>query len=261
MDRDEILRRTREAVSVALGERDRLLIHTVGAVSELDKTINLLSTRLREWYGLYFPELKAEGEKFPQLVLAINRDSIDEEELAKVVGSKKAHEIANSASKSLGAKFEPDDIEQMKELAKLILSLYEIRKKLSEYEEKLASDVAPNTSYIVGPAITAELIAKAGSIEKLARMSASRIQVMGAEKALFKHLRKHTKPPKHGIIFKHPYISMSPKKVRGKIARLLSAKISIAAKGDAYTKHFIAEKLKEDLEKKLILLGIKGEHV
>ena len=105
---------------------------------------------------------------------------------------------------------------------------------------------------VVGAKVTGKLVAAAGGLGKLALMPASTVQVIGAEKALFKHLRnKSIAPPKHGIIFQHAAISTAPKKVRGKIARALATKITLAAKADVYTKRFIGPEVKDKFEKRL----------
>jgi len=112
-------------------------------------------------------------------------------------------------------------------------------------------EIAPNVSEITGPMIAARLLSCAGSLRKLAMLPSSSIQLLGAEKALFRFKKQGGKPPKHGVIFQHPYISKAPFKSRGKHARLLSAKISIAAKADKFTKRFIAPELKADLVDKI----------
>ena len=110
--------------------------------------------------------------------------------------------------------------------------------------------MAPNVCKIIGPNIGARLIAYAGGIEKLATMPAGTIQVLGAEKALFKHIKDGTPPPKHGVIFQHEMINKAPKNKRGKIARLLATKLAIAAKADAFTKNYIADELKKEIEER-----------
>ena len=119
--------------------------------------------------------------------------------------------------------------------------------ELKQQIESAITDLAPNMSEIVGPMITARLLSHAGSLRKLAMLPSSSIQLLGAEKALFRFKKQGGKPPKHGVIFQHPYISKAPFKVRGKHARLLSAKLAIAAKADMFTKRFIAPSLKEEL--------------
>jgi nucleolar protein 56 len=129
-----------------------------------------------------------------------------------------------------------------------------VKKEMSKLEKQIETDierVAPNTSKIVGPLIGARLISIAGGMERLASIPASTIQVLGAEKALFRFKKEGGKPPKHGVIFQHPLINKSPRSMRGKIARLLAAKISIAAKADVFTKRDISKALKEDLDKRI----------
>ncbi len=106
---------------------------------------------------------------------------------------------------------------------------------------------APNISYLVGPIIGSRLIAKAGGLKRLSKLPSGTIQVLGAEKALFRHLKDGSNPPKHGLIFQHPLIHRSPYWQRGKIARAFASKIALAAKMDEHSDKFIAEKLKEDL--------------
>jgi nucleolar protein 56 len=103
-------------------------------------------------------------------------------------------------------------------------------------------------SHIAGPELAAKLVAQSGGLQRMAMFPASTIQVLGAEKALFKHLKSGSRPPKHGLIFQHASIGMAPKKVRGKISRCLAAKLTIAAKADAFSHNFIAEKLKAQFE-------------
>jgi len=112
--------------------------------------------------------------------------------------------------------------------------------------------IAPNTSEIIGPLIGARLLSLAGGMDRLAMLPASTIQVLGAEKALFRFKKEGGKPPKHGVIFQHPLINKAPRSSRGKIARVLAAKISTAAKADFFTKRDISDELREDLERRLM---------
>ena len=247
----DFLEKAKAGMKQALSKRDRLLTHIVGSIDDNNKAANLLFERLSEWYGVYFPELRLEDQKkFCQLVLEFDRDNPDFGVLVKYVGKDKAKFLESRAKTSMGVSLNPEDLEALREAAKTILSLYELRDALERYQEMLIKETCPNVAYVAEPALAAKLVAKAGSIEKLARMPASTVQVLGAEKALFKHLKKGSKPPKHGLIFQHSTISMAPKKQRGRIARALSTKIAIAAKADAYTGNFIAEKLKADFQKR-----------
>ena len=130
----------------------------------------------------------------------------------------------------------------------------EINKETKRLEKQIEEDmakIAPNTSALVGPVIGARMISLAGSLERLAFMPASTIQILGAEKALFRFKKEGGKPPKHGVIFQHPLVNKAPLKDRGKIARAFAAKIAIAVKADVFTKKNISDNLKEDLDKRI----------
>lgn len=129
-----------------------------------------------------------------------------------------------------------------------------IATEMKHLEQQIESDmqtIAPNTSKMVGPLISARLISLAGGMERLAILPASTIQVLGAEKALFRFKKEGGKPPKHGVIFQHPLINKSPRTMRGKIARILAAKIAIAVKADVFTKRDVSAILKEDMKKRV----------
>lgn len=252
MGREEFLEKARAGVKEAYLERDRPLIQCVNAIDELDKTSNLLFERVQEWYGIYFPELRVrEPEKYCELVTKIDRRNIRVDEISLIVGEGKAREIEEKAQRSMGVDFGEKDLGEIKELAGEVLKLRMLSNSVEKYETELAKELCPNLTYLIDAPLAAKLIAHAGSLKRLATMPASTIQVLGAEKALFKHLRQHTKSPKHGILFQHPWVNSAPKKERGRIARVLSTKIAIALKADFYTKRFIADKLKQDLDKRM----------
>ena len=129
-----------------------------------------------------------------------------------------------------------------------------VNTEIKRLEGQIESDVqriAPNTSNIVGSLISARLMSLAGGMKRLATMPASTIQLLGAEKALFRFKKEGGKPPKHGVIFQHPLINKAPREHRGKIARMLAAKITIATKADVFTKRNISDDLKDDLDKRI----------
>jgi len=258
-DRHMMIKKARAGVSAAMRKRDNILIHTVSAIDEINKMSNLLSERLQEWYGLYFPELRiSEPKKYAEVVLKIDRENFDEPAIAVLVGEVKARDLAGKAKSSMGVATAKIDLDEMKKLALEITRLHELREDFEKYQATVATELCPNISYLCEPALAAKLVAAAGSLDRLSTMPASTIQVLGAEKALFKHLRSGSSPPKHGLIFQHALISTSPKKLRGKISRALATKIAIATKADAISKNFIAVKLKETFEKRAFsLLGRK----
>jgi nucleolar protein 56 len=250
--REKFIKKAKEKVAEALKSRDMLLSGVTKTIDDLDKIINLLGERLEEWYGIYYPELAlADRIKYAELVAFIDRQNIDTKELASIVGQKKADEIANKAQSSLGAQLNESDLNQIRSLAASIMNLDKLRTQYETHQEELALDICPNMSKVAGADIAAKLVSHVGSLKRLCRLPASTIQVLGAEKALFKHLKnRKVRPPKHGIIFQHPKIAGSPKAIRGKIARALANKISLASKADGITKRDMGEELLQDFEKR-----------
>lgn len=246
--REDFFKKAKKRVTVALTSRDNILIQTVSAVDELNKSSNLLFERLTEWYGMHFPEFKtSDNSKYVEFVLAIDRTNPDRAEMEKIFGQS-AQSVFDKAKNSMGSPLSQDDLAQVRALASQIKMIWQLRDAVEKYEEKVATELCPNMSYIAGPALAAKLVAQAGGLQRISTLPSSTIQVLGAEKALFKHLRSGSRPPKHGLIFQHPLISMSPKKARGRISRLLAGKLAIASKADAISHNFIAEKLKASFE-------------
>ncbi len=243
-------------VKRAVEKRDLMVAQAIQTIDDLDKTANLFMGRLREWYGLHFPELDRLVEKhetYARLVSELGeRENFSIKKLAELgVPERKAEKIIEAAEKSMGAAFRKEDLEKLRAICKTTLELYERRKELEKYVEEAMDEVAPNVKALVGALLGARLIALAGSLENLAKMPASTIQVLGAEKALFRALRTGSKPPKHGVIFQHTYLREAKRWQRGKIARALAGKLAIAARTDAYSGKFIGDELKTSLEKRI----------
>ena len=130
-----------------------------------------------------------------------------------------------------------------------------IKNEMKILEKQIDIDmrkIAPNISAMSGPLIGARLISLAGGIERLATMPSSTIQLLGAEKALFRYKKEGGKPPKHGVIFQYSQINRNPREIRGKIARIFASKLAIAAKADAFTKRDISKELKDELDKRIM---------
>lgn len=248
--RKEFVEKTRQRLTVAMASPDLLIVQTVASIEELNKISNLMSERLTEWFGLHFPEFKTnDPRKYASVVLALDRSNPNEEALAAAIGNpESAKAILGRAASSSGVKFSEEDIAAVRGMARRLLDIYALKDELEAYSDSIANRICPNLSILAGPKLAAKLVAQAGSLQRLSTFPASTVQVLGAEKALFKHLKAGSKPPKHGVIFQHPLISTSPKKARGKIARALAGKLAIAVKADAITKHNIAEGLKQSFE-------------
>ncbi len=251
--REAFLKKAQAGVQKAFGQPDLLIVQAVRSMDDLDEASSLLSQRLDEWFRLNHPQFATlEGPTAARLIATAGaKEKFTESELAKIVPASKAKELADAAKKGYGGKFSDEDAKAVTHLARAIVTLNESKGQLEKYVSSVARQVAPNVCALVEPVVAARLIETAGSLEKLARMPASTIQVIGAEKALFKHLKFNSKPPKHGSIFAAGLVHNAPLEERGRIARALAGKICIAAKADTYSKRDISKQLKADLEARL----------
>jgi len=225
-------RRVRKAAGI-----DAHLAQAVGALDDMMEAENLLLERLDEWYGLHFPELykMVKREEFVDLIASH--------------GNREA--MAVDYGDSVGAPIPEEEREAVMQIAAQVRTMSMERTRIVSLIERRMKELAPNVSELAGPVVGARLVSLAGGLEDLARLPSSTIQLLGAEKALFRHLKDHTKPPKHGVLFQHPLVHQAPYWQRGAISRAFAAKIAIAARADFYSKRFIAEQLKADLEKAL----------
>ncbi|MDE1857932.1 MAG: C/D box methylation guide ribonucleoprotein complex aNOP56 subunit, partial [Thaumarchaeota archaeon] len=192
-----------------------------------------------EWYGLHFPELIQMVQDNVALCKMISeiggREGFAPEKLqGRGFTEKKVAAIMEAKERSKGGTISEGDISRVKTLATLAVQLSTLRGALNDYVESQMKKVAPNVADVAGATIGARLMAKAGGLDRLAILPASTIQILGAEKALFRSLRTGARPPKHGILFQHQAVHMAPKWQRGKIARTLANKIAIAARVDYY---------------------------
>ena len=243
-------------VKGAVEKRDLVIAQAIQTLDDLDKAINLFMGRVREWYGIHFPELDRlldKHETYARLVLNLGtRENFAAEKLEKEeIPKSKAEQIAKAAETSMGADLAEADLTQIQALCKSIVNLYQLRQGLENYLDKAMEEVAPNIKTLTGSLLGARLIAIAGGLTNLAKRPASTIQVLGAEKALFRSLKTGTRPPKHGIIFQHAYLHDAKRWHRGKIARALAGKLAIAARIDAFGGRCAGEELKANLEKRI----------
>jgi nucleolar protein 56 len=247
---------TKLKVRKAAEKRDMLVVQAIQAIDDLDRTINLFMGRIREWYGLHFPELDRLIEKhetYARLIADLgSREGFTTERLENEgLPKTRAEQVAETASKSMGAGLEDNDLSQMQTLCRNALQLSDSRQAFEGYMDSLMDEVAPNIKALVGSLLGARLIALTSGLANLARMPASTIQVLGAEKALFRSLKTGTRPPKHGIIFQHTLIHEAKRWQRGKMARAIAGKLAIAARTDAYSDKYIGDGLKAALERRV----------
>ena len=224
--------------------RDMFLIQAINAIDEIDEATGKLIERLREWHTIHFPELDKirSNEKYVNLIVGYGDKSsiIENEPLDEI-------DISNQ---STGAEIEGYDLEVLQEFAGSVKSLQDTKKSLTDYVDEKMNEIGPNLSDLLGSSLGAKLIAHIGGIEKLALLPSSTIQIMGAEKALFRHKKTGERPPKHGLIYQHPEIRGARWWLKGKIARALAAKIALAVRKDVYSGEFDPA-LKEEFEKKV----------
>lgn len=218
---------------------DLQAMESVQALDEVEKTANILSSRLREWYGLHFPELTSmvdDNISLAKLILNFKSRENYEAGLLEEMGYSKAKSkaIESAAQSSRGADLREEDLARIIQLAEETQRLYTLRDRLASHVEKTMREVAPNLTEVAGATIGARLIAKAGGLRKLSILPASTIQILGAEKALYRALKSGGRPPKHGILFQHAAVHSAPKWQRGKVARSVAGKLAIAARIDSF---------------------------
>ena len=237
-------------------KRDLIVAQAIQTLDDLDRTVNLFMARLREWYGVYFPEMDRLIEKhetYARLVLTLgDREKYTfETVVAEGLPKERSELIAKTAQSSMGADISETDLQQIQSLSRDVLSLYVLRKNMENYVDSTMEDLAPNVKAVAGALLGARLIAMAGSLQNLAMRPASTIQVLGAEKALFRSLKTGARPPKHGLIFQHTLLHDAKRWQRGKIARVIAGKLSIAARADAFGGNFVGDRLKDEINKRL----------
>jgi len=218
----------KKTIRESVGE-DEYILHAINTIDDLNRIANLLTKRLRDWYAIYYPELSMNIEDHEAFIKAALKETRQGETMGKDLDKK--------------------DLEPILIFAKEIERLYQFREELKDYLNDVTKNYCKNMHYLIGPLLCAKLIREAGSLRALAMMHASKLQLLGAETALFRHLKTGSRPPKHGIILQHPLVGSA--KEKGKAARAVSDKISILARVDYFKGEFIAEKIKADLEEKL----------
>ncbi len=213
---------------------DKHLIQAINSIDEIDESISKLIERIREWYALYFPEMD----------LIKNNETY----IKLIYENKTKEEIINAKSDAfpedmldIEDDINPEDLKIMNNYAKSIYELQQTRKNIINYIDTKMESIAPNLRLLVGSSLGAKLISHAGGLKRLASYPSSTVQIMGAEKALFRHLKSGDRPPKYGLIYQHPQVRGAKWWNRGKVARLLAGRISLAARKDVFTHDFNPE--------------------
>src|ERR671925_1908124 len=226
-------------VKEASEQLDLHIIQSINALDELDKIINTVGARMREWYGLHFPELDNLIQSLVVYAEIVSKAGLREKITVEILQStgmqdKKVEVILDAARRSKGGDMTPENLAIVKRLADQVISQSDLRRVLTDHIEVAMETVAPNVKELLTATVGARIIAKAGSLARLAMLPASTIQILGAEKALFRALKTGARPPKHGLLFQHPLVHSAPKWQRGKIARAIASKVAIASRIDYY---------------------------
>lgn len=230
---------TQEAIKHSV-TKDQLIIQAIANINELDKICNILTKRLREWYSLYLPELSetiSNNERFGAIVGDKNRSEI-------------LQDLNITELESMGAELKLRDVQEMQQLASRIKTLYTLRQEHERYLGEVMREHCPNFLELAGITIGARLIELGRSLKHLALLPASTIQLLGAEKALFRHIKTGSRSPKYGVIFSHPLIQTARGNERGKVSRVLADKLSLCARLDYFKGEFKAPEYKRELEQR-----------
>lgn len=234
---------SRAKVKFNVHRSDNMIIQSIALLDQLDKDINTFSMRIREWYSYHFPELVKivpENHLYAKVASYIkDRKSLTDESheaLEEIVmDSSKAQAIIDASRMSMGMDISAVDLINIEMFAKRVVNLVDYRKKLSEYLHSKMNSVAPNLQSLIGDQVGARLISHAGSLTNLAKYPASTVQILGAEKALFRALKTRSNTPKYGLLFHSSFIGRAGLKNKGRISRFLANKCSIASRIDCFT--------------------------
>ncbi|EPY20017.1 nucleolar protein 56 [Strigomonas culicis] len=259
---------SRTKVKFNVHRSDNMIIQASALAEHLDKGVNLLGMRVKEWYGWHFPELAKEVPeplKYARVALLIgSRDTLESrdvdeltQEIAGILEGDEAlaARVYEKAVTSMGGAMAEVDWDCIRTFATRVASLGSYRESLAQYLVDKMMMVAPNLTQLIGQNIGAKLISKAGSLTNLAKSPASTIQILGAEKALFRALKKKKgNTPKYGLIFHSSFIQRAAKEHRGKISRYLANKAALATRIDCFMEQpptVFGEKLREQVEARL----------
>eukprot|EP00759_Apiculatamorpha_spiralis_P008867 PhF_6_TR15694/c0_g1_i1/m.24420/K14564/NOP56; nucleolar protein 56 len=258
---------SRNKVKFNVNRADNMIIQSIALLDHMDKGINQLGMRVKEWYGWHFPEL---GKEIPEplpyakIALAIGpREAMAEKEglleaiTAILNDEEKAQAVIEKANTSMGTEVSEIDMINIIAYAQKVVDLAEYRLGLQKYLSEKLKLIAPNLSTVLGENIAARLISHSGSLTNLAKSPASTIQILGAEKALFRALKKKGNTPKYGLIFHSTFISRASKPNKGRISRYLANKSALAARIDCFMDQppeVFGENLRDQIEERLQFL-------
>lgn len=235
---------SRSKVKFNTTKNDNHVIQASATIDFQDKGVNQFFMRVREWYGWHFPELikiVSDNLTYSRLVLLIgDKSTLTDDRLHDIAAlveedGEKAQAIIDAAKISMGLQITPEDLEIVKGFAQAVVQQAEARRSTSNYLEKKMGVVAPNLQCLIGTPVAARLISHAGSLTNLSKYPASTLQILGAEKALFRALKAKSNTPKYGLIYHSSFIGRAGIKNKGRISRYLANKCSIASRIDNFS--------------------------
>jgi nucleolar protein 58 len=216
---------------------DTMIVQAIGLLDELDKEINTYSMRVREWFGWHFPEMGkivADNLQYAKSVLKMGiRSKVKSLDFSDILSEDVEAAMREVCEVSMGTDISDEDVINISSLCEQVISLTEYRAQLFDYLKNRMNAIAPNLTVMVGELVGARLIAHAGSLMNLAKHPASTVQILGAEKALFRALKTKHDTPKYGLIYHASLIGQTAPKYKGKISRVLAAKTALAVRVDA----------------------------
>lgn len=217
---------------------DGIIIESINMLDELDKDINLHVMRIKEWYSFHFPELEHVLEDNREYVEAVSligkRENAENNLKTSSLSAEKIQDIIDRSKISMGTDVLDIDCDRIIENALNVLKMFSYRNSLSSYINSKINEIAPNLTVLVGELVASKLIAKAGSLYALSKLPGSTLQIMGSEKAYFTAIKEKSNTPKYGFIYHSPLVVMCQPKNKGKIARSLASKASLACKIDVF---------------------------
>ncbi|KAF4948669.1 hypothetical protein FSARC_13676 [Fusarium sarcochroum] len=228
---------SRHKLKFSADKVDSMIIQAIKLLDDLDKELNVYAMRTKEWYGWHFPEMAKilnDNLAYARVILAVGmRTDIADSDLSEILPEEIEESIKAAAEISMGTEITEEDLENIKLLADQVIVYSNYRTQLSSYLESRMRAISPNLTALVGYLVGARLIAHAGSLISLAKSPGSTIQILGAEKALFRALKTKHDTPKYGLIYHSSLIGQATGRNKGKIARMLSAKAALGLRVDA----------------------------
>ncbi|KAF8632016.1 hypothetical protein AX17_004959 [Amanita inopinata Kibby_2008] len=218
---------------------DTMIVQAIALLDDLDKEINIYAMRVKEWYGWHFPELAkiiTDNLAYAKVIRAMGfRTNAATTSFATILPEDLEAVIKAAAEISMGTEISDSDIAHIHSLCDQVISISAYRAQLYEYLRNRMSAIAPNLTVLVGELVGARLISHAGSLLNLAKHPASTVQILGAEKALFRALKTKHDTPKYGLIYHASLIGQAPPKLKGKMARMVATKAALSIRVDALT--------------------------